>query len=157
MANNPAIQSILDKVATACTCDEKIYRNYRQTFQTIYSQMNPQATAIQRFHKRCEVNIMDAVKWGEDAMVSQCKLEIYGRMFGVIEHAILKDEQPSFYLSRFKQMTIEELCQYNGTSTSVLSNAVDHCRRLAIQQIFLGFHSDYQYISEILEREQEQA
>jgi len=157
MENNKAIQSTLDKVATACLCHEKIYRNYRHTFQTIYSHMQGHATTILKFQERCAVNLLDAMVWGESAVVSQCKLEIYSNMFLAIERAILKGENPCFALSKFKQLSIEKLCQHNGTSTSVLSNAVDHCHRLAIQEMFIGYHSGYDQISEIVQREQEQA
>lgn len=157
MENNKAIQSILDKVATACTCDEKIYRAYRQTFQTIYSHMQSHATTILKFQERCAVNLLDAMVWGESAVVSQCKFDIYANMFFGIERAILEGENPCFGLSKFKQLSIERICQHNGTSTSILSNAVDHCHRVAIQQMFIGFHSDFDQISEIVKREQEQA
>lgn len=157
MENNKAIQSILDKVATACTCDEKIYRAYRHTFQTIYSHMQSHATTILKFQERCAVNLLDAMVWGESAVVSQCKFEIYASMFGRIESAILQGENPCFALSKLKQVRIETLRQYNGTSTSVFSNAVDYCHRVAIQDIFIGFHSDYDQISEIVQRESQQA
>jgi len=70
------------------------------------------------------------------------------------EHERSGEKYPSFYLSQFKQTTLNELCQYNGTSTSVLSNAVDHCRRMAIQDMFLGGYNEYNQLSEILQREE---
>lgn len=154
---NTSIQNILDKVATACTCDEKIYRNYRQTFQTIYSYMSPLTKNIRKFQDDCSQNLLWAMEWGETAVVAQCKLEIYSEMFSVLENAILQGEHPSFHLSKFKEYTIDKLCHHNGTSTSVLSNAVDHCHRLAIQSVFLGGHNVYNQISHIVQREQEQA
>ena len=157
MENNLRTQKMLDNVATACTCDEKIYRAYRHTFQTIYSQMQGHAKTILKFQEECAVNMLHAMVWGQDAVVSQCKLEIYAGMYANLENAILHGENPCFALSKFKQSKIEQLPQHNSTSTSVFSNAVDHCHRVAIQDMFIGFHSDFDQLSEIVQRESQQA
>lgn len=157
MENNKAIQNMLDKVATACTCDEKIYFAYRHTFQAIYSHMQGHATTLQKFKERSNKDLLDAIQWGEGSIMAQCKFEIYFGMFRIIEDAILHGVNPCVALSKFKEDKIDELCMYNGTSTSVLSNAIDHFKRVSIQQMFRGFNCDYIQIAEITQREEWQA